>query len=369
MSDFGTHAILADWIFSTTYYGIDTERKTCQKWNKQMTPMEKSNKHTTPMKISKALLGILTITFGVLFHVPAQTFLTNGLLAYYPFNGNANDASGNGNNATPAGNFQFVSTGLGRTAFRGIGDNSQFYSGGGHVLLPTFSSSLNSGLTVSLWVRDEVEGTGAADTEQYIDLGAADLPTLEITLHGDGAVYFGMRADGSGVGPYAVFRMPVDLQTYPASGWKHLVLAYQPGSFACYFNGQKLYQTNVTVNIFPVVRAALNRHWWDNGASSSARMSATYQNVRIYNRALSDNEVQQLYAIELEPLIGLQKFVKPTFSHLSLGTNYQMQVSGDLNTWTNQGTAFTATNVNMVYPQYFDVDNWSQLFFRLQVPP
>ena len=31
-----------------------------------------------------------------------QSFLTNGLVAYYPFNGNANDASGNENDAVPS---------------------------------------------------------------------------------------------------------------------------------------------------------------------------------------------------------------------------------------------------------------------------
>jgi len=46
-----------------------------------------------------------------------------------------------------------------------------------------------------------------------------------------------------------------------------------------------------------------------------------------------------------------------------------LQVSGNLTTWTNQGSVFTATNNNMVYPQYFDVDNWDKLFFRLQVSP
>jgi hypothetical protein len=64
--------------------------------------------------------------------------------------------------------------------------------------------------------------------------------------------------------------------------------------------------------------------------------------------------------------IGLIKAVKPSFSGLSVGTNYQLQVSSNLNTWTNQGTAFTATNANMIYPQYWDVENWNQLFFRFE---
>ena len=82
-------------------------------------------------------------------------------------------------------------------------------------------------------------------------------------------------------------------------------------------------------------------------------------NFRITNSALGS----------IPPQVSLVKAVKPAFSNLALGTNYQLQVSADLNTWTNQGSAFTATNTSMVYPQYWDVDNWNRLFFRLQVAP
>ena len=67
--------------------------------------------------------------------------------------------------------------------------------------------------------------------------------------------------------------------------------------------------------------------------------------------------------------IQLLKAVKPSFLDLSIGMNYQLQVSGDLNSWTNQGPPFTATSRNMTYPQYWDMDNWGQLFFRLQISP
>jgi hypothetical protein len=75
------------------------------------------------------------------------------------------------------------------------------------------------------------------------------------------------------------------------------------------------------------------------------------------------------YLLEFGPRVGLIKAVKPSFSNLILTTNYQLQVSGDLNNWTNQGAPFTATDGSMIYPQYFDVANWNQLFFRLQVAP
>ena len=67
--------------------------------------------------------------------------------------------------------------------------------------------------------------------------------------------------------------------------------------------------------------------------------------------------------------VGLVKAVKPSFVNLSPGFPYQLQVSGDLTTWTNSGSAFTATNTSMIYSQYWDVDNWGKLFFRLQASP
>jgi alpha-galactosidase len=74
------------------------------------------------------------------------------------------------------------------------------------------------------------------------------------------------------------------------------------------------------------------------------------------------------------PILTIARFtnlqaVKLSFSALSVGSSYQLQVSGDLNAWTNQGSSFTATNSDLAYPQYWDVDNGTTLFFRLQLVP
>ena len=61
--------------------------------------------------------------------------------------------------------------------------------------------------------------------------------------------------------------------------------------------------------------------------------------------------------------------VTPSFNHLLLGTNYQLQVSTDLSTWSNSRAPFTATNTSQPYPQSFPVAKLSQLFFRLQSSP
>lgn len=95
---------------------------------------------------------------------------------------------------------------------------------------------------------------------------------------------------------------------------------------------------------------------------------STASGAKIHDLALGG--VQSLAWLPLgSPELALLKAVRPSFSNLLLTTNYQLQVSTDLQNWTSQGAPFTATNNSMVYPQYWDVANWGSLFFRLQRLP
>lgn len=49
------------------------------------------------MKAILTSFGILTITLALALRIQAQVPFTNSLVAYFPFDGNANDESGNGN--------------------------------------------------------------------------------------------------------------------------------------------------------------------------------------------------------------------------------------------------------------------------------
>jgi hypothetical protein len=66
------------------------------------------------------------------------------------------------------------------------------------------------------------------------------------------------------------------------------------------------------------------------------------------------------------------------FVHYCEGKDYLSQPGGQAqnrrdgrspNNWTNYGSVFTATNTIWRTTNYWDVDNWSELFFRLQVVP
>lgn len=113
---------------------------------------------------------------------------------------------------------------------------------------------------------------------------------------------------------------------------------------------------------------------WASGEPSGTGVNGNedylvLNNEGMWNDAAAIIQVQIGYVLEFEEEVSLVKAVKPAFSRLAIGTNYQLQVSGDLNSWTNHGSPFAATNATMVYPQYWDVDNWSSLFFRIRRTP
>ena len=91
--------------------------------------------------------------------------------------------------------------------------------------------------------------------------------------------------------------------------------------------------------------------------------------IRVYSRALSTMELQELQEQGSGLKTVLIKALKPSFFNLSVGTAYQLQIADGIGNWTNHGPPFTATNSLIVYPEYWDVADWPQIFFRLQASP
>lgn len=155
-----------------------------------------------------------------------------------------------------------------------------------------------------------------------------------------------------------------------AAGWSSFLGSYglafgSSGPFGGYNDLTKLTITNTTSPIFLGVTNLLC------GAGSSIVALNTNASSQIIQYAPDDGAEVGVYAVVSStgisiPQIQIIKAVVPSFSNLSIGSSYQLQISGDLNNWTNQGSPFEATNTSMAYPQYFDVGNWNQLFFRLQ---
>jgi hypothetical protein len=303
---------------------------------------------------SARTLSLLIVGIGLAVNGYSQSFLTNGLVAFYPFNGDANDASGNGVNGTVYG--------ATLTTNRFGNPNQEYnFTGGQYIDIPLNASAMKP-LTYSLWFREDRMGRPAPYAETLVCAGTFDAPSHDIGILASGnelyVEYYGEGAGGRGGAYYTGHA--ITLKT-----WHHVTVTYSD-KVRVFLNGENIGEVNYPAT--PVSRSAVTRI----GASQDFyvnQFEGVIDDIRIYNRALSSSEVAKLYAMESGPRVDLIKAVKPSFSFLSVGTNYQLQVSGDMNAWTNQGSPFIATNSSMVYPQYFDVETWGKLFFRLQVSP
>jgi hypothetical protein len=319
------------------------------------------------MHFSKSTCSVWLLVVGMALSINAysQSFTTNGLVAYYPFNANANDASGNGNNGT------LIGTQLAADRFGEPNSAYQFNGTNAYIEVPSSSSlAFGNQITACAWVRPDhlnpPEGT-AGFQEMTIACKGFD---VEGPLDWAFVINTNFMRHHLMLANWTYLDSAAGVQS---NLWQYVSFTYDGTNMLIYLNGIPIGQ-RPAAGAFRITTGSMRIGAYApiNGLPISGSrhfFSGCLDDVRIYNRALSTSEVKQLYDIESGPRVDLIKAVKPSFRGLTLTTNYQLQVSGDLNTWTNQGSPFTATNINMIYPQYWDVENWNSLYFRLQVSP
>jgi hypothetical protein len=305
------------------------------------------------------------VIFGLVFYSAAyaQTFITNGLVAYYSFSGNASDASGSGNNGTTQ-NVTFV------TDRYGSAQGALTCSNASSCIIVADSPSLeiNNHITMSAWINVATNQAGGGVAIKGV---VGDFSNFGLSVFRSGTNLTFTYDKTSGIaGPTA--------PSLSDGRWQQIVVAISEPDNAMkfYVNGQLVTTPIVTYagsfdtnNVSSVIDASEfgNLYLGNNNSAGLAggSFAGAIDDVRIYNRTLSDSEVQQLYQVESTPSVNLVKAVTVSFSNLTIGTNYQLQVSSDLNSWTNVATPFTATNSFMISSNYWNVSDWNQLFFRL----
>jgi hypothetical protein len=219
---------------------------------------------------------LLTITLAVAGQVYAQSFLTNGLVAYYPFNGNANDASGNGHagvvNGATLTQDRFGQSGM---AYAFNGSNSFITCNIPNI--PTGAAPRS----ISLWA-------------------AANPPPAGVVLACWGASQnskaFGIINNSS---PYTwqgfLYGFPDDLNSgvIVDTNWHHVAIVYDGANVSISIDGVQKATGSRALNtgFSPLIVGA-------GVGGTTEFFRGTINNVRIYNRALSTNEVQQLFAYE-----------------------------------------------------------------------
>lgn len=243
------------------------------------------------MKTPKFVLGFALVLL-LLESSPAQSFLTNGLVAYYPFKGNANDASGNGKNGTVYGAIL-------TNDFFGTPDSAYYFNGqNGFIQLPNqLVEATVQGFSFSAWITADNISPNQVILEQGDDGG-------EVYLFIDAAGQFSFGAQILSVSNSV-------LKLYQASALPikntvtHLVGVYQKGQqLLLYTNGVLANQVaipngNLWLNYSYPLLSSIG--CYDYSGSPYQFFNGVIADVRIYNRALSSNDVAQLYSYESTP--------------------------------------------------------------------
>ena len=281
-----------------------------------------------------------------------------GLVAYYPFNGNFNDEGGRGNHGSNHGVF-FTADHLGNP-------NSAGYFNG-----------------VDSYVSASANGFPTADRTVALWFNATNVNVGRCVLGYGGGASFLMLLNNADYGQnqyetqghYRYNRLDAPM-TNGVGIWHHWAVTVLGSRITMFMDGVLIgvadsfgiatgVQGMDLIIGTDVAPSGVGAYWDINGSP----FNGAIDEVRIYNRPLSDGEVMSLSQNTSGPTLGLTKAVKLLFHNLQVGSRYQLQVSSDHTTWTNEGLPFPAASSTMEYPHQFDVDQWGQLSFRVQSVP
>jgi trimeric autotransporter adhesin len=251
-----------------------------------------------------AMIGFANFTMAqVPSYVP-----TNGLAAWYPFSGNANDASGNGNNGT------VTSASLRTDRFGNTTGCYEFTSSSSKIDL---GNNINptTAFTLSAWVYSYGQGQGFAQTIiskrgrpecapfHGFDLRIANASNriIENSL-GAGSTW------GASVNTTSGFNSD--------NNWTHLITTYDGAVAKIYLNGVLTTSANSSYYCaYPCFTVIGNRK---NDEANTFYFNGRIDDVGIWNRALTQQEITALYtAIDCIDTITKQ----PTNQMVNINTN------------------------------------------------
>ena len=224
------------------------------------------------MKRLSFTIGLLILSSIINAQLP-----TDGLAGYWPFNGNANDESGNGYNGTINGAIL--------TTDRFGNENSAYYFDGinDNIFLGNSLIIEGANISISCWIKSENGGyaIGSGNRNSY-RIGQDDPHSIT------GGLYLSDATDGHGsnVGPISIDN----------SIWNHIVMTYNGTDHCLYINGVLVSQviaeglvfSNQTVyNHFGVYQYL--------GSNYSGWFEGNLDDIRFYNKTLNEAEILSLY--------------------------------------------------------------------------
>ena len=208
--------------------------------------------------------------------------IESGMIAYYPLDTDVKDASGNNRHATLIGVSTFQS---GKVA-QGIKLDANEDS---YISLPAIDFNSMETFTLSLWVNEE--GITHSDGSGYLSFGDHHGGQLGIG-HYWGNIRFSVGAQIDTDVEKNVFVSHPFSKT-DGEKWVLYTLVYDQGKLSAYTNGELIGVEEDEVNVSNT-KAAAGAHWSANGAGFFNRFIGMMDDIRIYDRALTANEINDL---------------------------------------------------------------------------
>ncbi len=279
---------------------------------------------------------------------------SQGLIAYYPFNGNANDGTTNGINGTiqngsfDLDRFSNPTNAIRLTGVRNPESNVKFPTAAGKLNLP-------NDFTVSAWAKLE----GGTEGPRFVSTAGFELTFQDPSRPTNGINFNNSFANGG-------FAAAFTTNTFQKGKW-HQVVGRRIGSTLSVFVNGKLEGEAVASSPQSYNRGFTPEIGGNSGIDADA-FGGLIDEVRFYNRPLTDSEIASLYRIESLPPDTLSirtKAVRVSLG-LRLGIGYQLESSDNLTSWNPVGSPFTATNT--VLEADFDSDAFGQYFRLKRIP-
>ncbi len=233
-------------------------------------------------------LVLFVIPLGISQDLPSYV-PTDGLVAYYPFNGNANDASGNGHHGTV--------NGATLTTDRGGNENSSYIFDGNDDFIESQIDQSQS-FTVAIWVK-------LNRNDQYFGF----VQHKDNCIRGGGYI-LGIHTNGnyrytsSNCGEcqsnpcsnsYEINYINSDRGFLSTNLWYHLGVTNDGfGNYTFYLNGEAIGSENNNNMIFDygIKPFSIGKH---HDGSNLFYLNGSLDDVGLWNRALSEQEIQNLY--------------------------------------------------------------------------
>ena len=208
---------------------------------------------------------------------------TNGLVAYYPFNGNANDTSGNGANGT-------VTAAI-LTSDRFGNSNSAYSFDGANSYIDAVISNIpksNAPRTISGWFKtnDAFTDSNKYDASIFNYGTLAKLQRLSLSVYRKGYLDL-ISGTTSSTDDYYI-----DNFDYANNDWYFFTVTYDGSKLSIYVNGkyvnQKAVSLNTVGNVFRIGQRI-------SGDTVKEGFKGTIDDVAIWNRVLTPEEISAMY--------------------------------------------------------------------------